>query len=119
MINHEGIPCAMPRSGREELRPQAPEDAPDGCGSVPRFQSLSCYGRAPSRQACGPARQTVPAHPGDICCPQAARPDVVLIAEAVLSPSKAQAFFSRMGREVNNNARAPSLQKRRSGERLP
>jgi hypothetical protein len=43
----------------------------------------------------------------------------VLIAEAVLSPSKARAFFSLMGHEVNNNARAPSLQKQRSGERLP
>lgn len=100
----------------ETLRPRG--DAASGCGPCPCLPG--CWrGGAPSPPGLPPRPPDGARAPRDICCPQAARPDVVLIAEAVLSPSKAQAFFSRMGREVNNNGRAPSLQKRRSGERLP
>ena len=92
----------------ETLRPRG--DAASGCGPCPCLPG--CWrGGAPSPPGLPPRPPDGARAPRDICCPQAARPDVVLIAEAVLSPSKAQAFFSRMGREVNNNGRAPSLQK--------
>lgn len=107
-------------SGPEALGPPGGGDGLLGAGLV-SGPCLPCrsLGGAPSPPGLPPRPPDGARAPRDICCPQAARPDVVLIAEAVLSPSKAQAFFSRMGREVNNNGRAPSLQKRRSGERLP
>lgn len=97
-------------------------DRPQG----PRLWVLAGLGSSPSSSGTSvlPARPTIlrarrgPGAPRHML-PAGRRPDVVLIAEAVLSPSKARAFFSLMGHEVNNNARAPSLQKQRSGERLP
>lgn len=69
--------------------------------------SLSWYGRGPPRPGLRPLPARQLAHPFSSHAVRRPRPDVVLTAEAVLSPSKAQAF-SRKGREVNN-AWAPSL----------
>lgn len=95
---------------------QAPGSPPlgTGLGSSPSSSGTSLL---PARPTVLRARRG----PGALrhMLPSGLRPNVVLIAEAVLSPSKARAFFSLMGHEVNNNARAPSLQKQRSGERLP
>lgn len=98
----------------------SPEQAPGspplgaGLGSSPSSSGTNLLPARPTilraRRGSGALRHMLPA---------GLRPHVVLIAQAVLSPSKARAFFSLMGHEVNNNAGAPSLQKQRSGERLP
>jgi hypothetical protein len=62
-------------------------------GSLPLGASLLSVQARPPGPSPLPARPAVPPArrcraPRDICCPQAARPDVGLTAEAVLSPSK-------------------------------
>ncbi|KAJ8796056.1 hypothetical protein J1605_018204 [Eschrichtius robustus] len=97
-------PCAGCRVSASPPRPppHPPALSRVALRGVLEPQPHSSHGRAPSPPGLRPRPPDGARAPRDICCPQAARPDVVLIAKAVLSPSKAQAFFSRMGREAQS-----------------
>jgi hypothetical protein len=88
-------------------------------GSLPLGASLLSVQARPPGPSPLPARPAVP--PARRCCETyaARRPRGPTWGSLPRRFSAHQSPGSLMGREVNNNARAPSLQKRRSGARLP